>query len=150
MKRCRILVFSLLFVLLGLSLMLGSPMEVNALTQAEWETIADKLDAYIESQYNIADDGEFGFLHTPAQYKLQADSNGDNTLCGVGDNMAGRPILVDNLWGTNTLIPGTSVRNNWNNAGLTGGGYSTDVMAAIKAKVDAHKDAGFSTDISVY
>jgi hypothetical protein len=134
--------------------MLGSPRQANALTQAEWETVADSLHNYItSSQYDVTDDGEKGFIHTPAQYKLQVDNNsgvGDGIVCNVGDDMVNRPVLVDNLWGTATLIPGTSLRNNWTNAGLTGGGFSTDTMAAIQAKVNAHREAGFSDDISVY
>ena len=151
MKTRRTLIFSMLVFVLGMSLlMLGSPRQANALTQAEWETVADYLDAYINNQWGATDDGEAGFINTPASYKAQVDSNVDGTICGVGDDMANRPVLVDNLWGQTTLIPGTSVRNNWTNAGATGGGYSTDTMAAIKAKVDAHRAAGFSPDISVY
>lgn len=150
MKTRRTLVFSLLVVLMGLSLILSSTRQASALTQAEWETVADYLHAYVAgSQYVATDDGELGFMHTPAQYKSQVDSNGDNTLCGVGDDMVNRPVLVDNLWQLATLIPGTSVRNLWTGTGTTGG-YGTATMAAIKAKVDAHREAGFSPDISVY
>jgi len=150
MQTRRTLFFSLLFVLMGLSLMLGSPRQANALTQAEWETVADSLHNYITSQYGSADDGEAGFLYTPALYKSRVDSDTTTPICGVGDDMANRPVLIDNLWGTTTLIPGTSLRNNWTNAGSTGGGYSTDTMGAIQAKVNAHREAGFSDDIAVY
>jgi hypothetical protein len=131
--------------------MLGSVREANALTQAEWETVADYINAYVSgSQYGPADDGELGFMHTAAQYKVQIDSNGDGILCGVDDDMANRPVLVDNLMSNTTLIPGTSIRNQWNSASTTVGGMSSAVLTALKAKVDAHREAGFSPDISVY
>lgn len=149
-KTRRTLIFSMLIFVLGLSLMLGSPRQANALTQAEWETVADYLHAYVSgSQYVATDDGEAGFINTPNDYHSKVDTNGDGTLCGVGDDMVNRPVLVDNLWQLPTLIPGTSVRNLWTGTGTTGG-YGTTTMAAIKAKVDAHRAAGFSTDISVY
>lgn len=161
MKTSRTLVFSLLFVLPGLSLMLGSPGQVNAggtLTPSEWKDVACSIDRYIQSQYvagpdalGLGDgDNEYGFLHTPAQYKAQADSNNDGTLCGAGDNMANRPVLVDNLITTGTLIPGTSIRNMWNSGSATVGGLSPAVLTALKTKVNAHREAGFSTDIAVY
>lgn len=154
MQTRRTLIFSLLFVLLGLSLMLGGPREVNAggsLTAAEWEEVAGYIDAYIDSQY-VAGNSETGFIHTPVVFKGQIDNNGggDGVFCGVGDDMAGRPVLVDNLSQVNTLIPGTSIRNIWNSASTTLGGMSSAVIAAVKAKVIAHKEAGFGTDISIY
>ena len=156
MQTNRTLIFSLLFVLLGLSLMLSSPREVNAgtLTTAEWEAVAGKIDAYIQSQYVATDDGEAGFLQTAAQYKALVDNNngtGDGIVCNVGDDMALRPVLVDNLISTGTLVPGTSLRNQWNGAlTSTTSALHTTVVAALRAKVIAHREAGFSDDISVY
>ena len=150
MQTNRTLIFSLLFVLMGLSLMLGSPREVNA---TEWTDTAGYIDAYIQSQYDAAADGEAGFVHTPAQYKAQVDNDmgADGILCNVGDDMAGRPVLVDNLIASGTtLIPGTSIRNQWNNTSAIYGGMSTAVLTALKNKVIAHREAGFSDDISVY
>lgn len=151
MKTRRTLIFSMLVFVLGLSLlMMGSPRQANALTQAEWETVADYLDAHLNNQWGATDDGEAGFIYPPATYKSAVDSNGDGNICSVGDDIKNRPVLVDNLWGTATLIPGTSVRNNWTQAGASGSGFSADTVAAIKARVDAHIAAGFSTDIVVY
>lgn len=151
MQIRRTVIFSMLVFVLGLTLlMLGSVREANALTQAEWETVADYINAYASgSQYGPADDGELGFMHTAAQYKAQVDSNNDGILCGVGDDMANRPVLVDNLWQLTTLIPGTSIRNKWNDPIATNA-LTTANLSALKAKVDAHREAGFSPDISVY
>jgi len=152
MKTRRTLILSMLVFVLGLSLlMLGSARQANALTQAEWETVADSLHAYLSgSQYTAADDGEAGFINTPASFAAIIDSNADGLYCGVGDNMAGKPVLVDNLGGLATLIPGTEVRCNWTQPGVTFGCFHTDTLAAMKAKVDAHIAAGMSPDISVY
>ena len=160
MQTRRTLIFSLLFVLLGLSLMLSSPREVNAgtLTTAEWEAVAGYIDSYIQSQHTLGPDtlglgdgdNEYGFLYTPALYKSRVDTNSDGTVCGVGDDMANRPVLVDNLIGTGTLVPGTSLRNQWNGTSLTTGGLSVAVVTALRNKVIAHREAGFSDAISVY
>ena len=163
MKTRRTLFFSLLFILLGLSLMLSGPMEANAggaLTETEWKDVACYIDRYIQSRYaagpdtlGLGDgDNEYGFLQTAAQYKAQVDNDlgADGILCNVGDNMKDRPVLVDNLLTTSTLIPGTSIRNQWNSSSATIGGLSPAVLTALKAKVNAHRDAGFSTDISIY
>ncbi len=156
MQTRRTVIFSILVFVLGLSLlMLGSPGKANAgpLTQAEWEAIAGYLDAYIQSQYVSTDDGERGFIQTPQEYKNLVDNNGgtgDGILCGVGDDMANRPVLVDNLITTTTLIPGTSLRNQWNSASTTLGGLSSTVLTALRNRVIAHREAGFSDDIAVY
>jgi len=161
MKTRRTLIFSVLVFVLGLSLLImGSPGKANAgsLTQTEWESVADYLQGYVSSQYvsgpdflGLGDgDNEYGFIYTPELYKSRVDTNVDGTVCGVGDDMVNRPVLVDNLISQTTLIPGTSLRNQWNNASTSYGGMSTAVLAAVKAKVDAHKLAGFSTDIAVY
>ena len=154
MQTRRTLFFSLLFVLMGLSLMLGSPREADAIALTsgaggQWEEVAGYIDAYIGSQY-VAGNSETGFIHTPVVYKGQIDSDNNGTFCGVGDDMAGRPVLVDNLVNNTKLIPGTSIRNQWNSASTTIGGMSSAVLTALKAKVIAHKEAGFSTDISIY
>jgi hypothetical protein len=131
---------------------LGSPREVNAggsLTAAEWEAVAGYIDAYIGSQYQSGN-SEAGFIHAPVAYKGQIDSNNDGTVCGVGDDMANRPVLVDNLIGTATLIPGTSIRNSWNSGSATIGGMSPAVLSAVRDKVIAHREAGFSDAISIY
>ena len=161
MKTSKTLVFSLLISFLGLSLILGSPMEVNAggtLTESEWKDVACYIDRYIQSQHvtgldsiGLGDgDNEYGFLQSPADYKALVDTNNDGTLCGAGDNMANRPVLVDNLITTGTLIPGTSIRNMWNSGSATVGGLSPAVLTALKTKVNAHREAGFSTNISIY
>jgi hypothetical protein len=131
--------------------MLGSPREVNALalTASQWDELAGYLDAYVDSQY-VAGNSETGFIHTPLAYKGQIDSNADLTYCGVGDNMAGRPVLIDNLVSNTKLIPGTSIRNQWNSASATIGGMSSAAVAAVRDKLIAHREAGFGTDISIY
>ena len=154
MQTRRTLFFSLLFVLMGLSLMLGSPREADAIALTsgaggQWEEVAGYIDAYIGSQY-VAGNSETGFIHTPVVYKGQIDSNADGTFCGVGDDMAGRPVLVDNLVGNAKLIPGTSIRNQWNTASTTIGGMSTVAVTALRNKLIAHREAGFGTDISIY
>ena len=152
MQTSRTLLFSLLVVFLGLFLVLGSTRDANAggsLTAAEWEEVAGYIDAYIDSQY-VAGDSEAGFIHAPVAYKGQIDSNGDGTFCGVGDDMANRPVLVDNLSGNSKLVPGTSIRNTWNSGSATIGGMSPAVLSALKNKVIAHQEAGFSTDLSIY
>ena len=158
MQTNRTLFFSLLFVLLGLSLMLGSPRQANAggtLTEAEWKAVACSIDRHIQRQYDGSANNETGFIYTPALYNSRVDNNGvggipDGTICGVGDNMANRPVLVDNFINVATLIPGTSIRDLWNSGSATIGGLSPAVLTAIKGKVNAHREAGFSTDISVY
>jgi hypothetical protein len=130
---------------MGLSLMLSSPGEVNALTQAEWEAVAGYFDGYIQSQYGPADDGEAGYLITAPALKSLLDSDGNGNYLDVGDNMANRPVLVDNLWGNAYLIPGTSLRTRWDI-----NGFDTTTVDAIKAKVDAHRDAGFDPNIVIY
>lgn len=161
MKTRRTLIFSVLVFVLGMSLlMLGSPTQANAalLTATEWKDVACSIDRYVKSQYvagpdvlGLVDgDNEYGFLYTPALYNSRVNSNGGNPACGVGDDMANRPVLVDNLMSTTTLIPGTSIRNYWNSASASWGGLSPAVLTALKAKVNAHREAGFSTDIAVY
>ena len=118
--------------------------------QAEWEAIAGYLNSYIQSQYVATDDGEAGFLYTPLLYKSRVDTNSDGTVCGIGDDMANRPVLVDNLMNLTTLIPGTSIRNLWKDPSTAYGGMSNTVISAVRAKVIAHREAGFSDDIAVY
>jgi hypothetical protein len=130
--------------------MLGSPREVNA---TEWTDTAGYIDAYIQSQFIATDDGEAGFIYTPALYKSMVDNDpgGDGILCNVGDDMANRPVLVDNLLGSGTtLIPGTSIRNQWNSSSATIGGMSLAVLTKLQARIDGHRDAGFSDDIAIY
>ena len=163
MKTSKTLVFSLLVFFLGLSLILGGPMEANAggaLTETEWKDVACYIDRYIGSQHaagpdtlGLGDgDNEYEFVHSTAQYMAQVDTNSDGIVCNVGDNIANRPVLVDNLVTTlTTLIPGTSIRNLWNGGSASAvAALSPAALTALKAKVNAHREAGFSTDISVY
>ena len=161
MKTRRTLIFSLLVFVLGISLlMLGSPGQANAataLTTPEWNSIAGSIQSYISSQYvtgpdvlGLGDgDNEYGFIYTPLEYKNKVDTNSDGTVCGIGDDMANRPVLVDNLMGQGTLIPGTAVRNQWNGTSTSTGGMSDTVLSAVRAKVIAHREAGFSDEIAV-
>ena len=162
MKTRRTLIFSVLVFVLGLSLlMMGTPGKANAataLTTAEWNSIAGSIQSYISSQYVVGPDtlglgdgdNEYGFIYTPALYKSRVDTNADGTVCGIGDDMVNRPVLVDNLISTATLIPGTSLRNQWNSASATLGGMSDPVLTAVRNKVIAHREAGFSDDLAIY
>ena len=169
MKTRRTLVFSLLVVLMGLSLILSNTREANALTTLEWETVAGNIDAYVDAMntacvpYSDANNtmtcrDEEIFLSVATQVKAMLDSNGDNTIVGVGDNMANRPVLVDTLCATLTAIPGTSNRSVSPGAGACGlsgssswwyAANSTNALA-VRTKVQAYYEAGFSPDIHVY
>ena len=157
MKTRRTVIFSMLVFVLGMSLlMLGSPKDANAgtLSQTEWEDIAGYIDGYIQSQYVSTDDGERGFIQTPQEYKDTVDNDGglpgDGIVCGVGDDIKNRPVLVDNLMAQTTLIPGTSIRNKWKDAVDGVGGLTPTNLSALRDRVIAHREAGFSTDIAVY
>ena len=154
MKTRRTVIFSMLVFVLGLTLlMLSSPRQANAggtLTEAEWKAVACSIDRHIQRQYDGSANNETGFMQHADVYNSRVDTNGNGIICGVGDNMANRPVLVDNFINVATLIPGTSIRDLWNSGSATIGGLSPAVLTAIKGKVNAHREAGFSTDLSVY
>ena len=127
----------------------GPQRSISVIINEPWEVVAGYIDAYIQSQYVATDDGEAGFLYTAALYKSRVDTNSDGTVCGVNDDMANRPVLVDNLMTWTNLIPGTSLRNQWNGTTDTGGLHTTN-LTELRNKVIAHREAGFSTDIAVY
>ncbi len=130
---------------LGLYLSVSATDEASALNTSEWQKVAGYIDSYISGQYNPANDGEAGFTIDAATLKSRLDSNGDNIYLGEGDDAAGAPILVDVLSGYSTWIPATSLRVNWNSTAA-----STSTVNTIAAKVAAHENAGFSTDIITY
>ena len=170
MKTSRTLVFSLLFVLMGLSLMLGSPRQANALSSGDWSTVAGNIDAYIgamdtQCPNSVVSDiltcrDEEIFFSTANKVRTLLDSNGDGTLLGVGDDMSVRPVMVDNLCYLGTLIPGTTYRfggasgtcttatptlnNDWFYAANTAN------ATAVRTKVEQYYEAGFGTDIHIY
>jgi len=136
--------------------------QAKALSTGQWE----KVRGYIAEYYggpqssNPGLDGEAGFRMGKIALWNALDSNGNiqpNALTGVGsngttvtgvlgegDDMAVRPVLIDNLMGNTSYIPGTEFRCQWNTDGSC---FSDSSITAIRQIVDAHAAAGFSTDI---
>ncbi|MHB8792026.1 MAG: hypothetical protein ACYC6O_01615 [Thermoleophilia bacterium] len=111
----------------------------------QWATVAQYIDAYIQSQYSATDDGEAGFIYPIATLKTDLDSNNDGVYLGEGDLATNIPVLVDvaNKSG-GTWIPGTSAFNSYNASA------SVANADAVKAAVDKHIVAGFSDKIVNY
>ena len=170
MKTRRTLVFSLLVVLMGLSLILSNTRQANALTVPQREEVANNVDAYIGamdtqcpnsavSDIATCRDEEI-FFSTANKVRTLLDSNGDGTLLGVGDDMATRPVMVDNLCYLGTLIPGTTYRfggvAGTCTVAVPGSGndwfYAANIANAgnVRTKVEAYYEAGFGTDIHIY
>ncbi|MCL5882855.1 MAG: hypothetical protein M1539_02595, partial [Actinobacteria bacterium] len=136
--------------------------QAQALSPSQWETVRGYINSYYGgAQYNSSLDGEAGFRMGKVALWNRLDSNGDiqpnagaagvgstgTTVTGVlgeGDDMANRPVLIDNLSGQTAYIPGTEFRCNWN---ADQSCFADSSITAIREIVDAHKAAGFSTDI---
>ena len=118
--------------------------QAKAMTTTDWETVATSINGYVTSQYDSADGGEKGYLETAASVRAYLDTNSDGVLLGEGDNAVNAPVLVDVLPTQLTLIPGTSIRVAFGSAADTTNG------PAVAAKVTAHRNAGFSTEIVTY
>lgn len=157
MKTRRTLAINLLVFVLGLFLILGNAGQAHAasLTTTEWETVADAIHAYVQDMCSSSATCEDDLLMTATTL---APRLGGSDGPSVGDDMANKPVLVDMLCELTTAIPGTSYRtvhaayttsciagnNSWHYVV-----YPTNATA-IKNKVLAHEEAGFSTDIVVY
>jgi hypothetical protein len=138
--------FTLVPVLLVVMAIFASS-QASALSSGEWETVRSSIDSYVTSQYVATDDGEAGFVMTADTLKPLIDSNGDNTYLGEGDDAANAPVLLDVLGGQTTMIPATSLR------ALTSSSQNpVDATFAplSLAKVNQHRNAGFSTTIVDY
>ncbi|MBI5869897.1 MAG: fibronectin type III domain-containing protein [Actinobacteria bacterium] len=142
--------------------------QANALSTSQWEKVRGYVNEYFGGpQYNAGEAGELGFRITKVDLAARLDSNNDiapkyatpassgtvpapTTVTGVaaeGDNMANRPVLIDNLMTRTDVIPGTEFRCNWN---VDNSCFADSSISAIRTIVDNHKAAGFSTDIVDY
>jgi hypothetical protein len=153
MQMSSRLLFRTAIILLGVILCLGlllsyglNDREAKALSAGEWQTVAQALDDFVDSQYVATDDGEAGFLRPATTLKTQTDSNNDGTYLGEGDDAALAPVLVDVLGNRTDVIPATSFRlpTSWSTA--------ADVAnsTAVAGLVQNYRDAGFSTDLVIY
>ena len=147
------LLFKTAIMLLGLLLAVGLFVAFSNVRQAgalsgppggDWETVRSTIDSYVQSQYVATDDGEAGYVTTADALKLKIDSNSDGVYLGEGDDAANAPVLVDVLGSQTTLIPGTS------NRVIVTTAADPTYAPLIAARVQAHRDAGFSTDIIDY
>ncbi len=138
--------------------------QANALDASQWNKVRGYIAEYFGGpQYAAGLEGEAGFRMTKADLWGRLDSNSNispapgtavgsagTTVTGVlgeGDNMANRPILIDNLRTQTGIIPGTEFRCNYN---TNNDCFSSSSITAIREIVDNHKAAGFSTDIVDY
>ncbi|MEK7816661.1 MAG: hypothetical protein AAB281_00235, partial [Actinomycetota bacterium] len=139
--------------------------QANALSGSDWTVVKTAVDGYFNgSQSGTTDDGEAGYTVDRDDLKGWIDSDGDmsptgttsttGTVTGVldeGDDAINAPVLVDNLYDTVNVIPGTSVRCYYSHgASTTTACMGTDRVAEVKERVDAHQEAGFSTDVVLY
>lgn len=159
----RVTIAALLTLLVAMSaftaIFLSSQNEAKALDATQWEYLRSNIDAYFSGQYNAGNGGTQGYTYGKLALQAALDSNDDmaprdgsagTTVTGVlgeGDDAANAPILIDNLMTQTGIIPGTSYRCNWN---VDDSCFSVASVTGVKELVDAHKAAGFSTDIVVY
>lgn len=149
-KRFRLLKFAGLPVILAawvvmLPAFFISGDEAAALDPSEWQSVRSYIDGYITAQFQLADEGEAGYLLDASTLKARIDSNNDGVYLGEGDDVHDAPVLVDVLSNQPVIIPATAQRCFWNSTCL-----GLPVVSAIKTEVDAHEAAGFSTDVAVY
>lgn len=143
---------------------LSTDNKASAIDGTQWETLRGYIQDYFGgAQYDPARGGTAGFTYNKVDLQAALDSNdnispkagsppGDNgvTVTGVlgeGDDAANAPILIDNLMGQTNIIPGTSFRCNWSTDDSC---FSEASVTMVRELVDAHKAAGFSTDIVDY
>jgi len=131
--------------------------QAGATNASDLAKVQTYVASYISNQFGAGgNEGEEGFIITAAQLnsRLNTVGPGDVITLGEGDNAANAPVLVDNFSSNASFIPGTTNRCFWNTgAGSTGKAencFNSGPLASVKAKVDAHAAAGFSTDIVVY
>lgn len=157
------MLFKTAIVLLGLMLALGlfvafsNTKQASAIDATERASIQSAIDSYIDSQYGAGgDDGEAGFLITADAVAPRLNNDGDaGTATGdyldEGDNAANAPVFVDVLYGNGILLPATSVRVRSSNfADQSSQGDTYNYAVEVANKVQAHRDAGFSTDLVIY
>lgn len=144
-KILRHVTFAVAFLLLGALFLVAASVfnKANALGPSEWETVRGQVAGYIAGQYQPGDDGEAGFVMSPAALKSRLDSNGDNIYLGEGDDAALAPVLVD-VYSSSTWIPRTSYRTAWTVAADAGN------ASALKGWVQKRAAAGFNYDLVTY
>ncbi|MCL4310187.1 MAG: hypothetical protein M0Z32_05445 [Actinomycetota bacterium] len=150
--RSTVIVLGLMLAL-GLYLSLSYSSRANGIGVSDWTKLQQYVDAYIQRQYTPNGEGEGsvtqnkeGFYVNQAGLHGMLDSNGDGTILGEGDDLAKAPVLIDNLSGFTTLIPGTSFRCNWNTSC-----FGASAVADIRGEVDAHEAAtGLVPDVINY
>ncbi|MBI5869652.1 MAG: hypothetical protein HZB44_01655 [Actinobacteria bacterium] len=168
-RRATFTIFPVLLLIAALMpVYLSVATQANALNVSQWETVRRYVNEYFGGpQYNAGEAGELGFRITKVDLVGRLDSDNDispkyaspatsgtvpgpTTVTGVadeGDDMANRPVLIDNLMTRTDVIPGTEFRCNWN---VDNSCFADSSISAIRTIVDNHKAAGFSTDIVDY
>ncbi|MHB8791944.1 MAG: beta strand repeat-containing protein [Thermoleophilia bacterium] len=164
-KWATFTIFPLLLIIAALvPIYLSVSSQANALNVSQWETVRGYIAEYFGGpQYNAGLEGEAGFRMNKTDLWNRIDSNGDispNAGTGIGsagtavtgalsegDDMAARPVIVDNLMTNTGVIPGTDFRCNYNTNESC---FSDTSITSIRQIVDNHQAAGFSTDIIDY
>lgn len=161
LKKTAILLMGVLLATMLIVTVVNSQ-QAGATSASDWTKVKGYVASYIAYQYDAGagEEGEGGFLISAAALNTRINSVNDAAILGEGDDAGNAPVMVDNLGpGQATWIPGTAERCSWNTgsagsaAPLTG--YSQNcfdnaVVNRVKAKVDAHANAGFSTDVVDY
>lgn len=156
-RQFRFATFVIVPVILALAALLPALLiagdDASAINASERETIRQAIDGYVATMYQYGDDGEANFLITSDALVPRLNNDGDaSTATGnfldEGDDAATAPVLVDVLFGKTTMIPGTSIRVKSTNFADTVA--PNDFALKLAAKVQQHRDAGFSTDLVVY
>lgn len=139
----------LLGVMMAITVFVGinSSQRADALSgpPGEWDTVKGAIYSYLTGQFQPGNQGEAGYVMTPADLKSRLDSNGDMTVLGEGDDAGLAPVLVDTYNAQADFIPGTSVRGLWNTTSLQAG-----TVTQIKDEVNQHDAAGFTTAVVAY
>jgi hypothetical protein len=159
-KRTAIVLLGVMLAMVVFSA-ISSSQQAKALSTTQWEKVRGYINSYYGGpQYNASLNGEDGFRMGKVALWNRLDSNGDISpnagaavgsagvavtgVAGEGDDMANRPVLIDNLMTQLAFIPGTEFRCNYN---VDQSCYSDSSLTSIRQIVDAHAAAGFSTDI---
>lgn len=164
-KWATFTIFPLLLIIAALvPVYLSVTSPANALNVSQWETVRGYVAEYFGGpQYNAGLEGEAGFRMNKTDLWNRIDSNGDISpaasaaagqasgavtgVAGEGDDMANRPVMIDNLMTQTAVIPGTEFRCNWN---VNESCFSNASITTLRQIVDNHQAAGFSTDIVDY
>ncbi|MHB8860092.1 MAG: hypothetical protein ACYC6Z_11535, partial [Thermoleophilia bacterium] len=163
LKRTAIGLTVLMLLTMFMVVAIGTQ-QASALNPTQWETVRGYVAEYFGGpQYNAGLEGEAGFRMNKTDLWNRIDSTGDiapNAGAGIGsngvavtgalsegDDMANRPVMIDNLRTQTNVIPGTGFRCNYN---TTEDCFSDASITSIRQIVDNHQAAGFSTDIVDY